>query len=694
MIEYKIRAKLKNEIVHKIRVKKLVGAHFRGKYFELKIECIDENIKFLCPSGCSDLRNCGFKRDLRNMPREKSLSCTIVLLNVKNIAKQPLNFCTSGTYCKAIDSMGTLYQTSFLDSFSQRFCWAHMPNDFSCWVSQQYGHSYATRTEIPDGAVARFVLYFPPIPKGSRIVGLIFKCGGYARGEVLETFDFRVNEQTNRKSNLKDSTSHRREFTEGSAEIAPAEQPKSYSFSKIEVDFLMSMRCWVFPFCYVPPDPKKCLRIIAARFNCDKCSYRVKSQDKANALYGLYQKLMREKAEKHNNFVKSKRWINEIRPKILKYDNYTCLICKKQLDDKYAHVHHILDFSGDEDLSPRNLVTLCKDCHSKLHPVFPQGMWRLGWPDMDEVKEKLKEFFMLVRRITDKNKDRLRAPLEHLMMHLCLICPLLKECDMGKFVFNDISTNMAGWENLILVRNRYHICELRDGMGNVTVEGKIILISDPVEVETRYGRTRLVVATLEDDTGKIVLNLFGEQIQKVKLGDYIRVESGYVKTYEGKLTLNVPRKRGRIVVNPEFSIPFYPRKLGRIGREVEATCEKCGSKFKYIYRGGMLRKYCDNCNPSGKSLKKGVTVKVTCAKCGASFSYTYLKGPLRKYCDECRQKDTKKRVEKARLKKRIRELYLQGIRPYKIAEILGIKRNTLNYWLNKLFPDRQKWKRR
>jgi len=27
-----------------------------------------------------------------------------------------------------------------------------------------------------------------------------------------------------------------------------------------EIRFLMSMRCWVFPFCYVPPDTKNALK--------------------------------------------------------------------------------------------------------------------------------------------------------------------------------------------------------------------------------------------------------------------------------------------------------------------------------------------------------------------------------------------------------------------------------------------------
>ena len=89
------------------------------------------------------------------------------------------------------------------------------------------------------------------------------------------------------------------------------------------------------------------------------------------------------------------------------------------------------------------------------------------------------------------------------------------------------------------------ITDLKDGMSSKTVEGRITEISEEREVDTRYGKARLAYAMLEDDTGKIQLNLLGEDIDRVKEGDIVRVCNGYVIKYKDTVTLNVPKKEER-----------------------------------------------------------------------------------------------------------------------------------------------------
>jgi replication factor A1 len=84
-------------------------------------------------------------------------------------------------------------------------------------------------------------------------------------------------------------------------------------------------------------------------------------------------------------------------------------------------------------------------------------------------------------------------------------------------------------------------------MKHLVVKGNIISMSEPKEVETRYGKTQLVIAQLKDETGEIPLNLYGEQVGKVKAGDIITIENAYTLLYEGKLTLNIPKEGGRII---------------------------------------------------------------------------------------------------------------------------------------------------
>ena len=312
-----------------------------------------------------------------------------------------------------------------------------------------------------------------------------------------------------------------------------------------EIEFLLSMRCWVYPFCYVPPDPKKCYRILASGLKCDSCKFRIMDKRKAERYYAIYQSLMAKREQKHYDFLKTEYWKKKVRPMILEYDNHQCVICGKALNVDNAHIHHIIDFSADEDISPSNLVTLCKECHAKLHPVFPYGMWALGWPNLNKVKQELKAFYKRVKEVSKKNKNRFKAPLEHLMMHICLICPQLQDCNIGKFTLNDISATMDFFVQSSL--KKCNISDLKEGMSHLVVEGRITSISPPKEVETRYGKTKLAVARLKDETGEIRLNLFGEQIEKVKVGDEIIIENAYTLTYEGNLTLNIPKIGGKIM---------------------------------------------------------------------------------------------------------------------------------------------------
>lgn len=87
------------------------------------------------------------------------------------------------------------------------------------------------------------------------------------------------------------------------------------------------------------------------------------------------------------------------------------------------------------------------------------------------------------------------------------------------------------------------INELREGMRRVDVVGKVLEISEPREVRSRYGDRTLRVATalISDDTGTIKLTLWNEQIDKVNVNDTVSIENGYTKTFRGEIQLNVGR---------------------------------------------------------------------------------------------------------------------------------------------------------
>jgi replication factor A1 len=87
------------------------------------------------------------------------------------------------------------------------------------------------------------------------------------------------------------------------------------------------------------------------------------------------------------------------------------------------------------------------------------------------------------------------------------------------------------------------IAELRDGLRKIDVEAKVIEISEPREVRSKFtGETyRVAEATISDDTGTIKLVLWNEQIGQVNLNDTVRIENGYIKSFRGEIQLNVGR---------------------------------------------------------------------------------------------------------------------------------------------------------
>lgn len=92
------------------------------------------------------------------------------------------------------------------------------------------------------------------------------------------------------------------------------------------------------------------------------------------------------------------------------------------------------------------------------------------------------------------------------------------------------------------------ISELKAGASNVELEATVSEKQEPREVISKYGK-RLTVAslTLKDDTGTIVLSLWGKDIDTVNKGDKVKVTNGYVGEFRGTPQLSTG-KYGKIEV--------------------------------------------------------------------------------------------------------------------------------------------------
>ena len=85
------------------------------------------------------------------------------------------------------------------------------------------------------------------------------------------------------------------------------------------------------------------------------------------------------------------------------------------------------------------------------------------------------------------------------------------------------------------------IKDLRNGMKNVSVEAKVVEKSEAREVLSRFKDEtyRVATAVIADETGKIKLTLWNDQINQVNINDTVKVENGYVTSFKGEIQLNV-----------------------------------------------------------------------------------------------------------------------------------------------------------
>jgi replication factor A1 len=91
------------------------------------------------------------------------------------------------------------------------------------------------------------------------------------------------------------------------------------------------------------------------------------------------------------------------------------------------------------------------------------------------------------------------------------------------------------------------IGDIKVGMSGVTLEAKVVEISETRDVQTRYGPKTVADAIIEDDTGQISLSLWENQISAVQVGNTVQVTGGYVTQFRDKVQLNIP-KSGRLQV--------------------------------------------------------------------------------------------------------------------------------------------------
>ncbi len=114
------------------------------------------------------------------------------------------------------------------------------------------------------------------------------------------------------------------------------------------------------------------------------------------------------------------------------------------------------------------------------------------------------------------------------------------------------------------------IKDLRHGMKKVNVEAQVLETPPAKMVHTQFGNSALLTnAVIADETGKIKLCLWDEQVHSVSIGDTIKITNASVSTFKGERQLRLG-KAGSLTVTQKS--PPSKQNQAATGEAKKAVC--------------------------------------------------------------------------------------------------------------------------
>jgi replication factor A1 len=143
------------------------------------------------------------------------------------------------------------------------------------------------------------------------------------------------------------------------------------------------------------------------------------------------------------------------------------------------------------------------------------------------------------------------------------------------------------------------IKDLTPSSRRVNVIGKVVVLGEPKEIKTRFGEDKSVSeVVVADDTGKITLTLWDDQVKDIRDGETLKIDNGYISLLRGHMRLNVG-KYGSMAEAEEGIEPN--EELDMSEKEYENTFRgprrTGGGNFR---RGGSGGGYYNNNNQGGR----------------------------------------------------------------------------------------------
>ena len=122
------------------------------------------------------------------------------------------------------------------------------------------------------------------------------------------------------------------------------------------------------------------------------------------------------------------------------------------------------------------------------------------------------------------------------------------------------------------------IKDLTPSSRRVNVLGKVVSVGEPKEIQTRFGEQKSVTEVIiGDETGKVILSLWGSQADQASDGRTIYIDNGYISLVRGHMRLNVG-KYGSLSDSTE--------EVSEVNEELDMSEKEYEKQFRYRGGGG------------------------------------------------------------------------------------------------------------
>ncbi|MFH1126541.1 MAG: hypothetical protein V1718_00330 [archaeon] len=92
------------------------------------------------------------------------------------------------------------------------------------------------------------------------------------------------------------------------------------------------------------------------------------------------------------------------------------------------------------------------------------------------------------------------------------------------------------------------ISEITSSSKDVEVEATVIEVQEPRTVNTRFGPKNVATAIIEDESGRINLSLWEDQISTVSEAKKIKISGAYVTEWKNNLQINLSKQSALEVI--------------------------------------------------------------------------------------------------------------------------------------------------